>query len=102
MRFDGIKNRFRNRRYCCLVDNVVGSFEKSREVFRFGNISINDLGAILEGFHVFALARREVIDHFDGFTPAKQFFNDMRSNEPPTSRYDIHGHRATSDEIRAP
>src|SRR5262245_41092083 len=96
MRFEWIDDGFRNRRYGCLMDNVVCSFEKASEVLCFGDIGINDLDAILEGFQVFAPARREVIDHFDGFIAAKQFFDDMRPNKTPTSRDDIHRHRVTS------
>ena len=84
------------------MDDVVRSLEKSREVLPLGDVGLNDLGTTLEGFDVFPLARREVIDHPDDFITAKQFFNNMRPNKPPAPRNNVHRHRATSDEDSAP
>src|SRR5438093_7879027 len=102
MRFDRIEDGFWNRWYCCLMDDVVRSLEKSREVLPLSDVGLNDLGTALERFDVFPLARREVIDHPDGFITAKQFFNNMRPNETPTPRNDIKAHRANLHEITAP
>src|SRR6266705_1435540 len=101
MRFEGIEAGFWNRWYCCLMDDEVRSLEKSREVLPLSDVGLEDLGTTLERFDVFPLARREVIDRPDGFITAKQFFNNMRPNETPTTCNHIHGHPATSDEIRA-
>src|SRR5438552_2363404 len=102
MRFERIEDRFWNRWYCCLMDDVVRSLEKSREVLPLGDVGLNDLDSTLERFDVFPLARREVIDHPDGLITAKQFFNNMRPNEPSTPRNNVHRHHAISDEIIAP
>src|SRR5262245_26878292 len=102
MRSDRIEDGFWNRWYCCLMDDVVRSLEESRKVLSLSDVGLNDLGTALERFDVFPLARREVIDHPDGFITAKQFFNNMRPNEPRTPGNNVHRHQGTSDEITAP
>src|SRR5438093_11517287 len=102
MRFDRIEDRFWNRWYCCLMDDVVRSLEKSREVLPLSDVGLNDLGTTLERLDVFPLARREVIDHPHDFITAKQLSNNIRATKPPPSRHSGHRNSPTYHERSAP
>ena len=75
------------------MDDVVGAFQKVPQIFGIRNIGFDDLNVVFEGFHIFTLARRKVIDNLNCFVPAKEFLNNVRSDETAATCNDIDRHR---------